>query len=247
MARSLVPLSVIVDDIAADIPGASKHKFKIMRHLLTAYRKMHTLLPDVFDVKTEIMDYQNVYECPCDFVFETKVGIKIGEKIVVLNISDDRIEPVSLGDTQVRDWMQRAWDGEAEGDPYYFYNTYYNGSFLGEMYGYGRSVRNGGLYSIDRKNGTITVGGNIPKGSQLVLEYKSDGISNGLKLVPIEWREAMEFYAKHRFYQDRNITQSQINLNYYKKEFNNIDRLYSFRDALYMVGEIQEMFSPSNY
>lgn len=248
MARSLIPLDVISSDICSDIGDSMfKHKFKITRHLMSAYRKLNMFLPDSFDVRTEILDYGNQMECPCDFIFETKVGLKVGDRVVVLHISDDRIEPVKLGDTEVRDWMHRAWNGEAEGSPYYFYNTHYRGGYLGEMYGIGRSVSNSGLYSIDRKAGTITVGGNIPKGAQLVLEYKSDGSSDGMKLVPSEWKEALEFYAKHRFYADRNITQSQINLNYYKRESNQIQRLYSFRDALYMADTVQGMFSPSNY
>lgn len=248
MARSLIPLDILANDICSDVGDSMlKHKFKITRHLMDAYRELNMYLPDSFDIRTEILDYNNIYDCPCDFVFETKVGLKVNDRIVVLHISDDRIEPSVLGDTEVRDWMQRAWNGEAEGNPYYFYNTHYRGGYLGEMYGIGRTVRNSGLYSIDRKTGTITVGGNVPKNAQLVLEYKSDGTADGLKLVPTEWKLAMTFFAKSAWYADRNITQSQINDNKWKKASNKIQRLYSFRDALYYADSMQELYSPTNY
>lgn len=248
MARSLVPLDIIATEICREIGDSTyKHKFLIMVYLMDAYRELNMMLPDSFDVRTEVLDWARQMECPCDFVFETKVGLKVGDNIVVLHISDERIEPKRMNDTEVRDWMQRVCNGEWEGNPYYFYNSYYNGGYLGELYGVGRCVMNGGLYSIDRKTGTITVGGNVPKGAQLVLEYKSDGTSDGMKLVPSEWKLALKFFAKEAWYADRNITQSQINGNKWKKASNKIQRIYSFRDALYMADSIQELYSSTNY
>lgn len=247
MSKSLIPLEVVSSDLCADLGDSTgKWKFKLTRHLLAAYRKMHLFIDQDFDVRTAVLEYDNVIQLPCDFVYETKVGIMYNGCLAVLTL-DKSIQPKSLTDTECTNYLNGIFDGSFTENGYYFYNAYRRSAYLGELYGYGRYVTNNGFYNLNRKEGEIYIGSHVPIGAEIVIEYKSDGVSDGLKLVPVEMREALEFYAKFRWYADKNITQSQVNKNYYEEEYYRIKRLYNFRSALYMTSKINEYFSPTNY
>lgn len=247
MSKSLIPLEVISSDICSDLGDSTgKWKYKITKHLLSGYRKMHLFVDHEMDVKTAVLEYDNVVQLPCDFVYETKVGILHNGCLAVLTL-DKSVKARSLTDTECSNYLNDIWYGSFSGEGYYFYNAYRGSASLGELYGFGRHVTNNGFYSLNRKDGEIYIGSHVPVGAEIVVEYKSDGVSDGLKLVPIEMKEALEFYAKFRWYADKNITQSQINKNYYEEEYFRIKRLYNFKTALYMTSKINQMFSPTNY
>lgn len=247
MSRSLIPLEVVAGGITSDIGDSTgKYKFKIMRHLLDAYRQMHLYVDQDFTVKTAVLQYDNVVSLPDDFVFETKVGLMVNNCLAVLTL-DKSIQPQKLKDCECKAYVDSVFNGTYEGDGYYFYNAFRGSDSLGELYGLGRCVKNNGFYNLDRKSGEIYIGSHVPVGAEIVIEYKSDGVSDGLKLVPYEMKEALEFYAKFKWYADKNITQSQLNKNYYEEEKFRVRRLYNFRSALYMSSKINTFFSPSNF
>ena len=245
MSKALIPLDVIASDICGDIQDP-KRKFAITRHLLAAYRKLNMFISPSFDVKTAVLSFDNAIELPCDFIFETKVGVLHNGHLAVLTLDKD-LGYKKLSDTETTGYLNDIWSGNYSGEGFYFYNAFRGGDFLGEMYGMGRGVRNNGTYNIDKKEGVVYIGSQIPEDAEIVIEYKSDGMSDGLKLVPIEMKECLEFYAKWKFYADRNITQSQINKSNYQEEYFQLKRLYNFRTALYMANKVSEVFSPTNY
>lgn len=247
MAKSLIPLDLISSDLSADIGDSTmKHKFKFTRHLLSGYRKLHMFIGQSIDIKTAVLSFDNTIQLPCDFVYETKVGVLYKGRLAVLSL-DNSVKHQKLNDTQTTDYLNSVWDGTYSGDGFYFYNAFRDDDSLGELYGMGRGLFNSGTYSIDKTQGVIYIGSHIPVDAEIVIEYKSDGVSNGLKLVPIEMKECLEFYAKWKWYADRNITQSQINKNNYQEEYFQLKRLYNFKNALYMGSKINQYFSPSNY
>jgi hypothetical protein len=198
------------------------------------------------EVKTVILSYDNMINMPCDFLYVTKVGIRRNGCIAVLSVSND-VGRRALSDTATCDYLNSVWNGTYVGAGYTFYNVWGNGYNYGELYGMGRTVINEGTYSIDKGNGIIYIGSNCPPDAEIVIEYVGDGISQGLKMVPMEIKECLEFYAKWKFYADRNVTQSQINYNYYKKEYNILKRFYNNVRAIDIASRINESFSPTNY
>lgn len=248
MSKSLITLDQIASDIIGDLEDSGlKHKFKITRHLIDGYSEMNIFICQNFDVKTEVLDFDNSINLPCDFVYETKVGVLHNGRLAVLTL-DPNVKYGKKNDSDTQKYLSDIWYGDFGGPGYWFYNAYRAGNYLGELYGLGRGVWNEGTYSIDKTNGVINIGSHIPPDAEIVIEYKSDGVSdNGLKLVPREMKRALTFYAKYMWYADRNVTQSQINENRYKRAYNKLQRLYNFRSALYMADKINEMFSPSNY
>lgn len=248
MGKSLIPIDILASDLSSDIGDSTlKHKYKFTRHLLAGYRRLNMFITPSKEVKTVVMGYSNMITMPCDFMYVTKVGLKRNGCIAVLSLSND-VNRTQLNDTETCDYLNSVWSGSYIGDSYAFYNAWGIGGFsYGELYGMGRTVINNGTYSIDKENGIIYIGSNCPPDAEVVIEYVGDGISNGVKLVPMEIKECLEFYAKWKFYSDRNVTQSQINYNYFKREYNLLQRYYSYRTPIDIASRVNESISPTNY
>lgn len=245
--RSLIPLDAIASRVCSRLNDSNyRYKFSVLQDLIACYRHFNQYIPDVFDVKTAVLEADNAIEMPCDFIYETKVGIKYNNRIAILTL-DRNIGLTKLNDTQTEEYLNSVWDGSFVGPSYVFYNAFRGGEFLGELYGIGRTVINSGLYNIDRKNGIIYIGSHVPQGAEIVVEYKSDGVSDGLKLVPSEIDKMMEYYALSEHYSVKNRGLSERFRLDYEREFKTVRRRYSFRSALNMAAKINEMFSPTNY
>lgn len=248
MAKSLISIDLIGFDLCSDIgDSVYRHKAKFNRHLISGYRELQTFIGNSFAVKTAVLKYDNSIELPCDFIYETKVGIKKNGHIAILTL-DNSVEKHKLGDTETTNYLNDIWtNGYGGYEGYWFYNGYRGGAFIGELYGAGRCVLNNGTYSIDRQDGVIHIGSHIPEDAEVVIEYKSDGITNGLELVPIEMTECLKMYAKWMFYFDRDPRLAQTAEYQYKRLYNKLQRLYNYESALYATGKINEMYTPTNY
>lgn len=249
MASNLVPIDIIARNIASGMGDSTgKFIFPITRHLLSGYREMNLFVGKDFNVKTAILEHDNVVCLPKDFVYETKVGVLYKGHLAVLSLSKD-VKRRKISQSEAEKELNDIWEGEYGLNlGYTFYNCFRGGNSLGEMYGYGRGVTANGFYSIDKKNGEIYIGSLIPKEAEIVVEYKSDGISDGLKLVPTEMEMCLSYYAKARFYEERRDFQAASwNEERFRQQRYKIKTLYNFKNALYFATDINEMFSQTNY
>jgi len=248
MSKALVPISVIADNICAGMGDSTgKYKFTMLRHILSGYRELNLFLNQDFSVKTAILEFDNVVKLCDDFVYETKVGMLYKGHLAVLSL-DKNVRPQKLSQLEAERHFESIFAGEFWGDVFPFYNVFRGSQFLGELYGFGRGVHAPGYYNIDRKNGEIQIGSLVPKGAEIVVEYKSDGISDGLKLVPSETEMCISYWAKARFYEEKEkLTLAQYNEAEYERHYNKLKRLYNFQSALYASAELNKSFSPSNY
>lgn len=245
MSRSLTPIKVIAADIAADIgDSVGRHQFRLMRKVLEGYRDMHLYVDQDFSVKTQILEVDNVINMPCDFVYETKVGILKDGKIAVMSLDKD-LRKRKLTDTQTLNELNDIWCGIGIWDAYTFYNCFSGVDYLGEMYGFGGVYNTNGFYNINRQSGEIYIGSMMPEGAQIIVEYKSDGTSEGLELVPTEIVMALKYFAKSEYYADSNPTLSAINRANYEREYRRVKLLYNFRTALFMASEVQSYHKSS--
>lgn len=248
MATALKSLDLIASDICSGMgDSVNRFKFSILRHLLSGYREFNLYVGQDTQIKTSILEFDNVIKLPCDYIYATKVGLLYNGNLAVLSL-DKSIKQQALTQSQSEQQVSDIFQGVFAGDIYPFYNCFRGGDFLGEMYGYGRGVLCNGYYNIDRQKGELYTGSLIPEGAEIVLEYKSDGISDGLKLVPSEAVMTLSYWAKARFYEERKDFQAaQYNDAKYEKSYNKVKRLYNFNSALYMSATINESFSPTNY
>lgn len=246
--RSLIPLNIIASDLAGDVEDSlGKRKFKFTRHALAGYRRLNMFLVGKKEVKTEVLAFSNAIALPCDFQYITKVGVRrSGSKcIAILTVSND-VTRKTLSDTDTCDYLTGIWEGNAVGPSYTFYNAWSGGTYYGELYGMGRTVHNSGTYTLDKDEGVIYIGGNIPSDSEIIVEYVGDGISNGVTMVPMELKECIEFYAKWKFYADKDRGLAKDNEAWYKKEYNNLKRFYNHQNPIDFAMKVNEMISPTN-
>lgn len=248
MAKSLISIDVMGFDLCSDIGDSTyRHKAKFNRHLISGYSKIQKFIGNSFSVKTCVLKYDNAIELPCDFIYETKVGIRHNGHTAILAL-DANVEKRKLSDTETEQYLSDIWlNGYGDYDGYCFYNYYDGNQFLGELYGAGRSVLNSGTYSIDKQEGVIYIGSLIPVDAEVIIEYKSDGVSDGLKLVPSEMKECLEYWAKWQYYLDKDNGRAQNYERLYKQDYNQLQRFYNYESALSATAKINEMFSPSNY
>lgn len=248
MSKALVSIKTIASNVSAGMGDSTgKYEFSISRHLLSGWRELNLYLNQDFSVKTAVLEFDNVVQLPCDFVYETKVGILRNGHLAVLSL-DKSVKAEKLNQSQSQERVNSIFCGEYSGDMYPFYNCFRGGNFLGELYGWGRGVYCAGYYNIDKKTGEIQIGSLVPQDAEIVIEYKSDGISEGLKLVPSETEMCLSYWAKARFYEEKgNLNLAEWNNREYEKHYNKLKRLYNFQSALYASAELNRSFSPSNY
>lgn len=248
MSKALVSIKTMASNISAGMGDSTgKYEFTIGRHLLSGWREMNLFLNQDFSVKSCVLEFDNIIVLPEDFVYETKVGILHNGHLAVLSL-DKSVKAEPLNQTQSEERVREIFAGEYSGTMFPFYNAFRNGNFLGELYGWGRGVHCAGYYNIDKKTGEIQIGSLVPKGAEIVVEYKSDGISDGLKLVPTEVEMALSYWAKARFYEEKgNLQLASWNEVRYEQHYNKLKRLYNFQSALYASAELNKSFSPTNY
>jgi len=250
MSRSVISLDIIASDICGDLNDATlKHKFKITRHLINGLRRMNMFLAGKTEVKSILLQVSNVISLPCDFQYITKVGVRRpGSGCIAILSMVNETPRRQLSDTDTCTYLNNTWNGSALGPEYAFYNVWnIQGNFYGELYGRGRGVVNAGTYSVDQAEGLLYIGSNIPEDSEIIIEYVGNGISNGVTMVPMELKECLEYYAKWKFYADRDPRMSAMNNDLYKKEYNVLKRYYNNRTPLQIAVAVNAAISPSNY
>lgn len=248
MSKALVSIKTIASSLSAGVGDSTgKYEFTFGRHLLSGWRELNLYLNQEFSVKSCVLEFDNTIILPEDFVYETKVGILRNGYLAVLSL-DKSIRKQTLNQRQSQEQVECIFAGEYSGDVYPFYNAFRNGNYLGELYGWGRGVHCAGYYNIDKKTGEIYLGSLVPEGAEIVIEYKSDGISDGLKLIPSECELCLGYWAKARFYEERrDFNAAEWNNREYEKHYNKLKRLYNFQSALYASAELNKSFSQSNY
>lgn len=247
MSRSLIPIDIIAADISGDFSDSvSKKKFNVTRHIINGYRRLHLFLLGSKSTQTVILPYDNAVNLPCDFLLVSKVGVRrtAGGCIAILSVASEGTRE-TLTDSETCDYLNSVWNGSWTGAGYPFSGVY--GNVYGELYGMGRTVVNSGTYYVDKAQGILYVGSNIPPGSEIIVEYIGNGISNGLKVVPMEMKECLEFYAKWKYYADKNPSLSNTNYEMFKKEYNILKRFYQHKTPTQIATAVNESISPTNY
>jgi hypothetical protein len=250
MSRSVIPLDVIVSDCASDLgDSVGKSKIKLTRHILDGYRILNMFLDGKTEVKSLVLEFSNVINMPCDFQYVTKVAVRRpgATCFAILSVCNS-VERRVLSDTDTCNYLNNTWSGAELGPQYTFYNAWgLRGNYYGELYGIGRGVVNSGTYSIDKSEGIIYLGGNLPPDSEIIIEYVGNGLANGLVMVPMELKECLQYYAKFRYYADKNPNLAQLNEAWYKKEYNKLKRYYNHQNPINFAAKINSYISPTNY
>lgn len=244
--RALKSIRDIAFD-ACDMIGDTTHKYHgfLMKRMAKGFQEMHLFMTPTVTVRTIQVPYNNIIEMPKDFVYETKVGLYRDGKLILLNrdYRDDSnfIENHSVNDTQCREYIETSFD-RLEYDTADVCTPFYNNGSSGTLYALGGGVFNKGLYTVDKTNGRINLGSNVPRNCEVVIEYKSDGLIEGLELVPSEMDKALEAYGLKDYYRRRkDYAQYRINEKEYNEQWYMLKELYEFKPISYYTEILNEV------
>jgi hypothetical protein len=231
----VVPIDKVVRDACREAGDMDyKNYMPYLQFANDAYRDLSLyVIPTISEltVKTEVLScgQNQVVNLPSDFVYETKVGICRGGKIVLLTLNEDICQPIPSVDAncdcQVTEQVENALCGSCQGD-YYAFNGYnYNGS-VGEVYGMSLGFNVTGYYKIDKAGQRLLLQG-IPQDADIIIEYKSNGVGAGAELIPTEAENAIREYILFKAFRLRDKGFSDRALREYKIEYNKLKKLYS--------------------
>lgn len=236
MSKSLEPITIIASDLCEDIGDSNEfHHMRFQKKLLEAFRELNLYVSPELSVKTEIFPVDGQIELPCDFITETKVGLLRNGILVTLDIDRSlNYTKRKATDTQILSDMNACFDGTFAPDMGYpFYNSFRGGNYVGELYGFGCGYHANTWYNIN--DGVLQLSSIVPDDTEVVIEYKSNGLADGFKLIPSEMVMAAKFYAKARFYEDRQPGLAASFDEKYKMQYQRLKRLYNFRSPDYLA------------
>lgn len=239
MSKQLISLVEIADVICDDAGDPTKRfRSSILRHLATCYRTIQMFVNNETDIETVVCPISNVINMPSNFIYETKVGIKYGDRVVFLdkNYEDTGSTILSVNQTAASAYIDGMLQAECDTS---IRTPFYN--HRGELlYGYGHGIKCEGLYSVDKKNGRIIIGNMIPRSCEIVVEYVSDGVSQGLKMVPIEMYQVLYNYGLWKFFFQRKDNRWMQSAQDYDVAYYQLEMLYKFVPINYIVSLFQQ-------
>lgn len=251
MSRALTPVTILASEFCQDIRDPTEYYHEqFMKKLLRAYKNyIYRFLSPDLEVMTEIFPVSGQIELPCDFVYETKIGLLRNDRLVTLDFNRNlRPTNKTYNHTQIIDQVNYLLDGTVDPGVWYSYlNPMRNGSFLGELYGMGSGYHANTWYNIH--DGILELSSIVPDDgeTELVVEYKSTGIKDGFKLIPDEMTEAVNYKAKELFYEDTDQRLSLAMEEKFNREYFRLKRLYSFRKPDYLAWLFKSFDHPARY
>ena len=197
-----------------------------------------------FTFKSELYKVGEHYEVymPQDFVYETKVGVCRDGRIALI-YADNTLCNISVNDencscrADAESLINENLNGNCVGTTVPFWG-YYNSGYYGEAYGTGANINDYGFYRYFQKENMMVFNG-LPKDTQVIIEYKSNGVGEGASLIPTECENAIREWIRRQF----NRMKGEISLardadNEYQIQYNKLKKLYAnknmgeYRNAL---------------
>lgn len=234
MARALVPLDTIASRICSSMGDAGMtRKYEMLGYLVDAYKEFHLFVDHDFEVKTVILKPNHIIEMPRDFVFETKVGLLKNGRCAILTL-DRNMPPANMNQTEIQQQLEDIWEGNYVDT---FRYPFYNCNGYDNLYGLGCHLNRSGLYNINKKTGTIEIGSLSPDDAEVVIEYKSDGVSDGgLKLIPSEMVDVISYGGRERYYEAHENWNAAMKMGEkHKEKWYMAKRQLNFMSALYIT------------
>ena len=147
-----------------------------------------------------VPDAINCLNLPDDYVKYTKVGINVNERVWIIPNNNSIVIPqdescgLPTRNLSASDYNVNPTNANMD----YFVPYYRQGQFLPAQYG-----MRGGYSSIyfkeDRKNNRLILEGQLPAGTDFIVEYISSGISlNSQTLIPREAEECLIAWLRWR-------------------------------------------------
>lgn len=226
----MAPVGAVADLICDEMHDNTKtKKFRLLQYISLGFQQMHLFLnPDVC-IKTVVISPGQIKELPCDFMYETKVGLRdpVTKRICTIRQNNKRARSFTRkNDTESSGEVCSILGGLDVEDQCYFYNLFELGSYYGSVLAYGVGYDNNKYYDI--QNNQIHISSCMPDDAEIIVEYKSDGLSNGLVLIPSEAFLALYYFGWARYLKEGPNGSNQV---MYESEYARLKRLYSHKSV----------------
>lgn len=223
------PVRAIADLIVEELgDNTGRHRLRVLQYISLGYKQMHLFLNQDVSVKSIVMKPgQLVYCMPKDFVYETKVGLKRGDRIATLKMNTKlRQSYIVKNDSDTMEDVEAILEGATNvSESCYFYNVYRDGQYYPYYEACGTGYCGTNYYNIDKSTGNVILQlSTLLPEDEIIIEYKSDGLSAGLKLVPSEAFLALYYFGRARYFGEGENGANQV---MYESEYNRLKRLYN--------------------
>lgn len=218
----------------------------ILQLVVDAVSYLNNITLDTIEVAYFTIDDTHCIELPSDYLDYTKIGfLDAHGKIWTLTLNSDLVRyPMQECGLP----LDKVVGGFCETYPttypypntgYYFGNGFHWGNTMSLYYGMGGGF-NKGYYNIDRQGRYLLIQG-LPKGTRIVLEYKSTGVSIGATtyvarqaleaiIAKVMWvkMEHSDNYGAAQYWKTRFIEEEGLlaNLEYTRTMQEHLDELY---------------------
>ena len=215
-SKSYISLDEIIKSLLIQMGEQTEHKY--MQMLDIGIRGIKELTMDsTQEVKLTTLTVNSnlTADLPCDFVGYRRIGINVPGEYGVLEThslakSDDMAfvhdDVVGCPTT-----ISRTLSNTIESvDSTFWISNYRGGENTGGVYGMGGGHNTHGAYRICREKNQIEVSSNFTTGSELILEYISDGSTNdGSYEIHVYAEEALRSYIWWKHMQRKRNTSGQ--------------------------------------
>ena len=204
----IVPLDYIVHRVLMDRDDNSMRFYKkFLQYAIDGYTKLNLHSIETIRVAyLEVDENTKSVDLPEDYLFYTKIGynkggvahtLSLNEDIMLMRKTDDCGNDVNenqslCGDPDsgnVLSLVSLPYSG------YYYTPHYRNGQFVAELYGGRGNQNNAGYYRIDKQRRKIVFNSEIAV-SEIILEYKSSGVSaDGSTMISREYVPTLVAYV----------------------------------------------------
>lgn len=229
---------------ACDVIGDTQYKYlaKMIRHANRGVKDLMTnVVPYVSETNISSIILPigvNFYAVlPEDFIYETKVGICVGGRIVLLGINEDMcvgVNPLNQDCNCTEENTAAITNlccGGGDGNYQYpFYNSWRSGQPIGELYGLSGGTCYTGYYKIDKMQNRILLSSDLPA-NEVIVEYKADYTINGIGAIPTEIELAVQMFCLWQHNMQNAPTIADRNKNDYIIEYEKLKKLYGSMSA----------------
>lgn len=224
MSERFTTLDAITTDICMQLGDDN------MKSYPRVARAVKKAVDDIFNnllpiVKTE------VFEVPDNRIIVLPEGAGIVTKVAVI---DDKGEIVLLYyDSDIRRAVYNKikecdpQDIVKTTEPVFFYNTWYQGTYYGEMYCRTNDPMRAGTYRYDLESGTVELGNNgfVKVGDEVMIEYK-DQSDNRYIMIPSEAATCVNARSLYHYNFAANPRNAAYMFEQFKIEFRRLKALY---------------------
>lgn len=170
---------------------------KLLQYCIDGLREINIhFIPTNINVAYLTVSDLRTVSFPNGYVDYTKIGIEVGGRIWTLTLNENILLP--RGEKCGQDIRKVVAGGGVYSDStdvYYYADHIRNGNFVGGAYGVTGGF-NKAYYRIDKQNRRIVFSSGIKSGSQIVLEYLSDGINlTGETFIPAQYINPLRLYC----------------------------------------------------